>query len=906
MINLNLKQPLPLVLPAAHQSSNNVAGSSRLQAGRRGGGPSSSSSSRGRRRRHVRMRRISCSATEQVSGGSVSTATVEKTLTVKATVEASPAIGQMYVTRGLDDVVDLFGKTLLLELVSSELDPRTGLEKPRVTAFAHKTLKDGHFEAEFQVPARFGQVGAVLVENEHHKEVFIKEIKLVTGDDEATAVTFDCNSWVHSKFDNPEKRVFFTVKSYLPSETPCGLEELRKKELQTLRGDGRGERKAFERVYDYDVYNDLGDPDKDPAHLRPVLGGNARYPYPRRCRTGRARTKSDPVTEKRNGHNYVPRDEQFSEVKQLTFGVTTLRSGLHALLPMLEPLLLKKELRFPHFPAIDDLYSGGIPLPAETGFEVISTIIPRVVKLVEDTTDHVLRFEVPGMLERDRFSWFRDEEFARQTIAGLNPLCIKLLTEFPIASKLDPAEYGPPESAITREVLEKQMGGGITVEDALAAKRLFILDYHDVFLPYVHLVRQLPADTTLYGSRTVFFLTDLGTLMPLAIELTRPKSPTQPQWKRVFTHGPDATEAWLWKLAKAHVLSHDTGYHQLVSHWLRTHCCVEPYIIAANRQLSRLHPVYRLLHPHFRYTMEINSLARESLINADGIIEQSFWPGKYSTEISAVAYGATWQFDTEALPNDLVKRGLAVRGDDGELELVIKDYPYANDGLMVWGSIRQWATDYLKVYYKSDADVAADAELQAFWDEVRNVGHADKKDEPWWPVLDTFDSLVETLTTIMWVTSGHHAAVNFGQYHFGGYFPNRPTIIRKGMPVEGNDDDEMRKFLAQPEHTLLEMLPTQTQAISIMATLDILSSHSPDEEYLGEYAEPSWLAEPMVKAAFEKFAGRMKEIEGYVDECNNNPELRNRCGAGIVPYELLKPFSEPGVTGRGIPSSISI
>ncbi|RLN07160.1 lipoxygenase 2.3, chloroplastic-like [Panicum miliaceum] len=897
MMHLNLKQPL--VLPG-HQG--NVVGSSRrapspAAVGGRRAGPSSS------RRRHV-MPRISCSSTEEI-GGAVSAATVEKMLTVRATVEAAPAIGRMYATRGLDDIGDLLGKTLLLELVSSELDPKTGLEKERVTAFAHKTLVEGRYEAEFQVPASFGPVGAVLVENEHHKETFIREIKLVTGGDTSSAVTFDCNSWVHSKFDNPEKRVFFTLKSFLPSETPKGLEELRKKELQTLRGDGHGERRSFERVYDYDVYNDLGDPDRNPAHQRPVLGGSDQYPYPRRCRTGRARTKKDPRTERRDGHNYVPRDEWFSEVKQLTFGATTLRSGMHALLPMLRPLLIKQELRFPNFPTIDDLYSDGIPLPPQTGFDAIRTVVPRMVKLVEDTTEHVLRFEIPGMVERDRFSWFRDEEFARQTLAGLNPLCIQLLTEFPIKSKLDPAVYGPAESAITREILEKQMNCNLTVEEALAAKRLFILDYHDVFLPYVHKVRE-QANATLYGSRTVFFLTDLGTLMPLAIELTRPKSPTKPQWKQVFTHGPDATDAWLWKLAKAHVLTHDTGYHQLVSHWLRTHCCVEPYIIAANRQLSRLHPVYRLLHPHFRYTMEINALARESLINADGIIEQAFWPGKYSVELSSVAYGATWQFDTEALPNDLVKRGLAVRRDDGELELTIKDYPYAHDGLMVWDSIKQWAADYVGVYYKSDEAVAADPELQAFWEEVRTVGHADKKDEPWWPVLDTRASLVETLTTIMWVTSGHHSAVNFGQYHFGGYFPNRPTTIRKNMPVEEKRDDEMKQFLAQPEATLLDMLPTQMQAITVMTTLDILSSHSPDEEYMGEHAEPSWLAEPMVKAAFEKFGGRMKEIEGFVDECNNNPELRNRCGAGIVPYELLKPFSTPGVTGRGIPNSISI
>ncbi|KAL6888337.1 hypothetical protein ACP4OV_009363 [Aristida adscensionis] len=897
MIHLNLKQPLVL-----SSAQSNVV--SRLPSPPPSAAAPAAAAAAARRRRPTA--RISCRATEDVGRAGVSTVTADSALTVTATVEVQPAIGVMYAARGLDDFGDLLGKTLLLELVSSELDPKTGEERPRVTGFAHRTLMEGRYEAEFQVPASFGPVGAVLVENEHHREMFIREIKLVTGGDDSTAVTFDCNSWVHSKFDNPDKRIFFTVKSFLPSQTPAGLEELRKKDLSALRGDGQGERKAFERVYDYDVYNDLGDPDKNPAHLRPVLGGSEAYPYPRRCRTGRDRTKKDPQSETREGrHYYVPRDEQFSEVKQVTFGATTLRSGLHMVLPMLGPMLMHRELRFPHFPAIDGLYSDGIPLPVQTSVDAIRSVIPRVVKLVGDTTENVLRFEVPGMLERDRFSWFKDEEFARQTLAGLNPVCIKLLTEFPIKSKLDPAVYGPPESAITKELLEAQMTGAMTVEEALAARRLFILDYHDVFLPYVHKVRELP-NTTLYGSRTVFHLTDQGTLLPLAIELTRPQSPTRPQWRRAFTHGPDATDAWLWKLAKAHVLTHDTGYHQLVSHWLRTHACVEPYIIAANRQLSRMHPVYRLLHPHFRYTMEINALARESLINADGIIEESFWPGKYSVELSAVAYGATWQFDTEALPNDLLKRGLAVRRDDGELELTIKDYPYANDGLLVWSSIKQWAADYVRIYYKSDEDVAGDPELQAFWEEVRTKGHADKKDEPWWPVLDSRDSLVETLTTIMWVTSGHHAAVNFGQYHFGGYFPNRPTTIRKNMPVEENRDDEMQRFMAHPETTLLDMLPTQLQAITVMTTLDILSSHSPDEEYMGEHAEPAWLAEPMVKAAFEKFSGRMKEIEGVVDERNNNPEFKNRCGAGIVPYELLKPFSKPGVTGRGIPNSISI
>ncbi|KAG8070142.1 hypothetical protein GUJ93_ZPchr0006g43651 [Zizania palustris] len=729
MIHLN--QPLALASVKGSKAAGAplfaAAACCGVQRGAAGGGRGSGS---GRRRGVGRAvtRRISCSTIEEAGG--VSAVTVGRTLTVTATVTVQPPIGVMYAARGLDDLGDLFGKTLLLELVSSELDPRTGMEKERISAFAHRTMKDGKYVAEFTVPATFGPVGAVLVENEHHKEMFIKDIRLVTGADDSSAVTFDCNSWVHSKSDNPERRIFFTIKSYLPSSTPKGISALRKKELETLRGDGRGERKFFDRVYDYDVYNDLGDPDYRIEHLRPVLGGDD-LPYPRRCRTGRPRSEIDRRTEKRRGAVYVPRDEQFSDVKGMTFSAATVRSGLHAVLPALEPLLANQELRFPHFPAIDSLYNVGIPLPAQlnaaasaaaAATSVAGGVIPRVVRMIEDTTDHVLRFEVPEMLERDRFSWFRDEEFARQVLAGVNPVCIQLLTvlEFPIVSKLDPEVYGPPESVLTKEVLEGRMVEAVTVEEAMAQRRLFILDYHDVFLPYVHRVRELP-ETTLYASRTVFFLTQAGTLAPLAIELTRPQSPTLPQWKRAFVHGADATLSWLWKLAKAHVVTHDTGYHQLVSHWMRTHCCVEPYIIAANRQLSRMHPVYRLLHPHFRYTMEINALARENLINADGIIEESFWPGRYAIELSSVAYAATWRFDAEALPEDLVRRGLAVhREDDGEIELTIKDYPYANDGLLVWGSIKQWASDYVYFYYKSDEDIAGDEEVQAWWEEVRS------------------------------------------------------------------------------------------------------------------------------------------------------------------------------------------
>jgi len=88
---------------------------------------------------------------------------------------------------------------------------------------------------------------------------------------------------------------------------------------------------------------------------------------------------------------------------------------------------------------------------------------------------------------------------------------------------------------------------------------------------------------------------------------------------------------------------------------LNTHAVVEPFVIATNRQLSVVHPVYKLLFPHYRDTMNINSLARKSLVNADGIIEKTFLWSRYSMEMSSVIY-KDWSLVDQALPNDLIKR----------------------------------------------------------------------------------------------------------------------------------------------------------------------------------------------------------------------------------------------------------
>lgn len=96
------------------------------------------------------------------------------------------------------------------------------------------------------------------------------------------------------------------------------------------------------------------------------------------------------------------------------------------------------------------------------------------------------------------------------------------------------------------------------------ANKLYIIDYHDIYLPFIDKINSLDGRKS-YATRTIYFLTDAGTLKPVAIELSL--APSSPKPKRVVTPPVDATTYWMWQLAKAHVCSNDAGVHQLVNHW---------------------------------------------------------------------------------------------------------------------------------------------------------------------------------------------------------------------------------------------------------------------------------------------------------------------------------------------------
>ena len=93
-----------------------------------------------------------------------------------------------------------------------------------------------------------------------------------------------------------------------------------------------------------------------------------------------------------------------------------------------------------------------------------------------------------------------------------------------------------------------------------------MLDYHDMFLPFLNQINNLE-DRKAYATRTIFFLTSLGTLKPIAIELSLPPMDPNSPSKQVLVPPADATTNWLWQLSKAHVCCNDSVVHQLVHHW---------------------------------------------------------------------------------------------------------------------------------------------------------------------------------------------------------------------------------------------------------------------------------------------------------------------------------------------------
>ncbi|KAK9015427.1 hypothetical protein V6N11_006537 [Hibiscus sabdariffa] len=824
---------------------------------------------------------------------------------------------------------------------------------------------------KFEVARDFGIPGAFAVENKDKHEFFLKSARLRyinnPGILDYEYFRFYCGSWIYPISKTRIKRIFFSNQLCLPKKTPKGLEELRRKELEELRGGSKDERKPWDRTYEYDCYNDLGDPDNGRQHARPVLGGSPQFPYPRRLRTGRPPCHDDHLAESRPAscsQIYVPPDERLSHEKQEELK----NNFVYALVRFLAQESTRPPLSNQECPdlvakiaqlfsiedskfvlSIVDFFRRKPKLPPNQDssnndlFGIEDLFADKEVKGLEDSVKQKLRKLVPveifdkvaataaakrqsvssqppSIITENQWAWTLDSEFGRQMLAGTNPVRIRRIMDD------DP----------------KLQGGklGELIEKARSEKKgLFILEHHDYLEPFLKMING--NGVCAYATRTILQSgSTLDPIEPIAIELSLPDESDGSHDIRVFSPDDD-----LWELAKIHVACNDTAYHQLISHWLHTHAVVEPFIIATRRQLSVMHPIHRLLDPHFKDTLHVNALARAFFLNAGGILETTLFTGEYSMCLSSHLY-KQWRFDEQALPADLIKRGMATPKEDEKMKempaepeslktddvvesverdenlteddvveldnipvmeskeqqptfdagvkLVLEDYPYAKDGLEIWVATETWVKDYCKLFYQGDPDVIQDTEIQEWWLEIRRVGHGDQ-DQGWYDI-NTVEDLVKALTTLIWITSGLHAALNFGQYGYYGWPPNRPMLLRKFVPHQGTP--EMDELDAQPDKFLAQMMPEKFQMAFVIAVMDVLSRHTSGEVYLGQASPGKVWETDEIKKKFGEFGEKLKQIERNIKKRNKEYGLLNRWGDAKIPYMLLYPDASNTIAAR--------
>ncbi|XP_067303818.1 polyunsaturated fatty acid 5-lipoxygenase-like [Pseudorasbora parva] len=425
------------------------------------------------------------------------------------------------------------------------------------------------------------------------------------------------------------------------------------------------------------------------------------------------------------------------------------------------------------------------------------------------------------VLETVSQDWNKDYMFGYQFLNGCNPVmirkCVNLPNSFPV----------------THEMVEGFLKRGVTLQQELKAGNIYIADYK--------ILDGLPTSSPqLYLAAPICLLykNRLDQIVPIAIQLSQNPGERSP----IFLPSDNEYD---WTFAKMWVKSADFLVHQLVTHLLKTHLISEVFEMAMYRQLSEVHPVYKLLKPHVRFTIAINVSARENLIGENGVFSKFSSVSGAGIEKMMESAMKTLTYKSLCFPEAIKAR----RMED------VPKYYYRDDGMKIWNAIHCFVSAVVNIYYDSDEAIQKDVEIQEF---VKDVFFGMENSDNFPKSLNTRAQLSEYLTVVIFTSSAQHAAVNFGQFDWYAWIPNSPCTMRKPPPEQKGQVD--MKYI-------MESLPSRGCCNVVLATVWTLSQFQKNELFLGMYPETFFTEQP-VKEAIKTFLKKLDEVTNKIKRRN--------------------------------------
>jgi len=268
-----------------------------------------------------------------------------------------------------------------------------------------------------------------------------------------------------------------------------------------------------------------------------------------------------------------------------------------------------------------------------------------------------------------------------------------------------------------------------TLQSLFQQNRLFYADYRD----QANLT--LNPDHYSAACDAYFYISPVTSeFLPLAIRTNTPGTTSL-----VYTPL-DSPGDWL--LAKLAFNANDFWFSQW-NHLAFTHETVQIIWMSAIRTLSSAdHPVFAILSRLCHQLFAIQVLAKGVLFAPGGAVDLVFaYTGKDAEEHTTRMYtsGGAGKFKGNGFEEDVARRGLI--GKTPEL----RDFPFYQDASVIHAAIRRFMVEFVNSFYKSDADVAGDDEIQAWVAEAN--GPAGVLDFPGRVV--TREGLVEVLTQVV-------------------------------------------------------------------------------------------------------------------------------------------------------------